>query len=228
MKAPETEIQQAINDPRLQLAIYTGTGRLIDHRAKVVGAEELPDYQELRNEAHAVKKHTIENLDYYLEQLESNVIAHGGQVIFCRTGEEAADFVLNLAKERGLHMLVKSKSMTSEEIDFNERLERHHLEAVETDLGEYILQLAHQRPYHIVAPALHLTRYDVARIFTQELGVENEVVIEKQTRIARGVLRRKFLEAGIGVSGANFLIADSGAIVVVENEGNARLSTSAP
>ena len=118
--------------------------------------------------------------------------------------------------------------MTSEEIHFNERLEEHELEAVETDLGEYILQLAHQRPYHIVAPALHLTRYDVADVFTKELGVENEVVIEKQTKIARGVLRRKFLEAGIGVSGANFLMADSGAVVMVENEGNARLSTSAP
>src|SRR5271156_572439 len=228
MNAPETDIQQSLDDPRLQLAIYTATRRLIDHRAAVVSDDVLPHYQELRNEANAIKKHTIENLDYYLEQLESNVIAHGGNVVFCRTGAEAADFVLDLAKKRGVHMLVKSKSMTSEEIHFNERLEKHHLEAVETDLGEYILQLAHQRPYHIVAPALHLTRYDVADVFTQQLGIENEVVIEKQTKIARGVLRRKFLEAGIGVSGANFLIADSGAVVVVENEGNARLSTSAP
>jgi len=228
MKAPETEIRQAINDPALQLAIYTATGRFIDGRASVVSAEALPDYQALRNEANAIKKHTIENLDYYLEQLESNVIAQGGQVVYCRTGQEAADFVLDLAKKRGVHMLVKSKSMTSEEIQFNERLEEHQLEAVETDLGEYILQIAHQRPYHIVAPALHLTRYDVADVFTKELGVENEVVIEKQTKIARSVLRQKFLEADIGVSGANFLIADSGAIVVVENEGNARLSTSAP
>src|SRR5580658_2900471 len=228
MNAPEAEIQQAINDPRLQLAIYTATRRLIDHRAGVVSAEALPHYQDLRNEANAIKKHTIENLDYYLEQLESNVIAHGGKVVFCRTGQEAADFVLDLAKKRGVHMLVKSKSMTSEEIHFNEHLEKHHLEAVETDLGEYILQLAHQRPYHIVAPALHLTRYDVADVFTKELGAENEVVIEKQTKFARGVLRQKFLEASIGVSGANFLIADSGAVVVVENEGNARLSTSAP
>jgi len=228
MSAPETEIQQAVGDPRLQLAIYTATKRLIGHRAGVVNDEVLPQYQELRNEANAIKKHTIENLDYYLEQLESNVIAHGGKVVFCRTGAEAADFVLDLARKRGVHMLVKSKSMTSEEIHFNERLEKHHLEAVETDLGEYILQLAHQRPYHIVAPALHLTRFDVADIFTRELGAENEVVIEKQTKFARGVLRQKFLQAEIGVSGANFLIADSGAIVIVENEGNARLSTSAP
>src|SRR5580700_2979364 len=200
MNAPEADIQQTISDPRLQLAIYTATGRVMDLRAKVVSDEALPDYQALRNEAHAIKKHTIENLDYYLEQLESNVIAHGGQVVYCRTGQEAADFVLDLAKKRGVEMLVKSKSMTSEEIHFNERLEKHQLQAVETDLGEYILQLAHQRPYHIVAPAIHLTRYDVADLFTRELGIENEVVIEKQTKIARGVLRRKFLEASIGVS----------------------------
>jgi L-lactate dehydrogenase complex protein LldF len=228
MNAPEADIQQTISDPRLQLAIYTATGRVMDLRAKVVSDEALPDYQALRDEANAIKKHTIENLDHYLEQLESNVVAHGGKVIYCRTGQEAADFVLDLAKQRGVHMLVKSKSMTSEEIHFNERLEEHQLEAVETDFGEYILQLAHQRPYHIVAPALHLTRFDVADIFTKELGIEREEVIENQTKIARSVLRRKFLEAGIGVSGANFLVADSGAVVIVENEGNARLSTSAP
>src|ERR1700722_17286670 len=125
-------------------------------------------------------------------------------------------------------MLVKSKSMTSEEIHFNERLEHHNLESVETDLGEYILQLAHQRPYHIVAPALHMTRYEVGDIFTQRLGIPNETVPEKQALIARGVLRQKFLNADIGISGANFLVADSGAVVLVENEGNARLTTSAP
>ena len=136
--------------------------------------------------------------------------------------------MLELAKERGAHLIVKSKSMTTEEVDFNERLEHHHLESVETDLGEYIIQLAHERPYHIVAPALHMTRYQVADLLTEKLGVANETVIEKQTMIARAVLREKFLAADIGVSGANFLIADSGAVVLVENEGNARLTTSAP
>ena len=118
--------------------------------------------------------------------------------------------------------------MTTEEVDLNERLEHHGLESVETDLGEYILQLAHEKPYHIVAPALHKTRYDVADIFTKELHVARETVPEKQTLIARGVLREKFLKADIGISGANFLIADSGAVVIIENEGNARLTTSAP
>jgi L-lactate dehydrogenase complex protein LldF len=226
--APSETIKQTLDDPRLQLAIYTASGRLMDHRAHAVAADVLPEYQELRTQANRIKKHTIENLDYYLEQLEANVVAHGGKVIFCKDGDEVADFVLGLAKQRSARLIVKSKSMTSEEIHFNERLERHQLEAVETDLGEYILQLAHQRPYHIVAPALHMTRYDVADVFTKRLGVDKEVVPENQTKIARAVLREKFLQADIGVTGANFLVADSGAVVVVENEGNARLSSSTP
>jgi L-lactate dehydrogenase complex protein LldF len=225
---PLDSVRRTIADARLQTAIYTGTGRLIAKRQSTVGADTLPDYQELRDQAQRIKRHAVENLDHYLEQLESNVIAHGGHVAWCSSGAEVADFVLSLAKQRGARLIVKSKSMTTEEIDLNERLEHHQLEAVETDLGEYILQLAHERPYHIVAPALHKTRYDVADIFTERLGVEREVVIESQTRIARRVLREKFLAAGIGITGANFLVADSGAIVVVENEGNARLSSSAP
>jgi len=222
------QIKQTVADPRLQLAIYSSTQRLIAKRAHVVGSDVLPEYQELRAQANQIKRHAIENLDYYLDQFEANVIAHGGKVVFCQNAVEVADFVLALANDRNANLIVKSKSMTTEEIDFNERLEHHQLEAVETDLGEYILQLAHQRPSHIVAPALHLTRYDVGEIFTKRLGVENEVVIEKQTKIARAVLREKFLAADIGVTGANFLVADSGAVVLVENEGNARLSTSVP
>src|SRR6266849_3816560 len=221
-------IKETVADPRLQLAIYSATQRLIDHRASAVGSKVLPEYQDLRTLAHEIKKHTIEHLDYYLEQLESNLAAHGGKVIYCEDAQQVTDFVLDLAKQRNARLIVKSKSMTTEEVDLNERLEHHNLESVETDLGEYILQLAHQRPYHIVAPALHMTRYDVADIFTKSLGVKKEVVIEEQTKIARGVLRDKFLHADIGVTGANFLVADSGAVVVVENEGNGRLSSSAP
>ncbi|HLK20591.1 MAG TPA: LutB/LldF family L-lactate oxidation iron-sulfur protein [Bryobacteraceae bacterium] len=226
--AQSETVKQTLGDPRLQLAIYSATNRLMTHRAGAVQQDRLPDYQELRTHANLLKKHTIDHLDYYLEQFEKNVVAHGGKVVYCSDSQEVADFVLSLAKERGARLIVKSKSMTTEEIHFNERLEKHQLEAVETDLGEYILQLAEQRPYHIVAPALHLTRYDVAEIFSKKLGVEKEVVIEKQTMIARATLREKFLAADIGVTGANFLMADSGAVVVVENEGNARLSSSAP
>jgi L-lactate dehydrogenase complex protein LldF len=224
----DEKIAATLADPRLQKAVYTATGRLMDHRRSVVAPESLPDYQELRSQANAVKRHTIENLDWYLEEFERNVVAHGGQVHWARNAAEAADLVLATAKRHGAKLIVKSKSMTTEEIDLNERLGHHGLESVETDLGEYILQLNHERPYHIVAPALHLTRYDVAGIFERNLGVQNETVIENQTRVAREVLRAKFLDADIGISGANFLIADSGAVTIVENEGNARLSTSAP
>src|SRR5215469_3111865 len=224
----DQKIHATLEDANLQLAIYTATGRLKEKRIESVSAEVLPDYQELRSQANAIKKHSIENLDHYLEEFERNVEAHGGKVIYCKDATEVADFVLSIAKERGSRLIVKSKSMTTEEVDLNERLEHHGLESVETDLGEYILQLAHEKPYHIVAPALHKTRYDVAEIFTERLKVPKETVIEKQTAIARAVLREKFLAADIGISGANFLVADSGAVVIIENEGNARLTTSAP
>ena len=224
----DEKVHNTLADANLQLAIYRATARLIDHRKHAVTAAALPDYQELRTQANALKRHTIDHLDHYLEQFEANVTAHDGKVIYCQDATEVADFILGLAKERGAHLIVKSKSMTTEEVDLNERLEHHNLEPVETDLGEYILQLAHQRPYHIVAPALHLTRYDVGDLFARTLGVANETVVEKQTLIARAVLREKFLAADIGISGANFLVADSGAVVLVENEGNARLTTSAP
>jgi len=224
----DEKIQTTLADGKLQLAIYTATGRLIEKRRKAITPEGCPDYQELRTHANAVKRHTIDHLDYYLEEFARGVETHGGKVVFCKDGQDVADFVLGLAKERGAHLIVKSKSMTTEEVDLNERLEHHHLESVETDLGEYIIQLAHERPYHIVAPALHKTREQVADLLTDKLGVARETVIEKQTMIARAVLREKFLSADIGVSGANFLVADSGAVVLVENEGNARLTTSAP
>src|SRR3954469_24585622 len=143
-KHPE-KIATTLADANLQLAIYAGTGRLIDHRKNAIAGDLLPDYQDLRTHANLLKKHTIDNLDYYLEQVEANVTAHGGKVVFCNDGIEVADFILNLAKQRGAKLIVKSKSMTTEELDLNERLEHHQLEAVETDLGEYIIQLAGEK-----------------------------------------------------------------------------------
>lgn len=223
-----TGVEKTLTDANLQLAIYTSTARLMDKRRNAVNDAVLPDYQELRTHANLLKQHTIDNLDFYLEEFERNVIARGGKVVYCESSTDVSDFILDLAKQRGARLFVKSKSMTTEEIDLNERLHHHGLEAVETDLGEYILQLAGERPYHIVAPALHKTRHDVAQIFTDKLGITVEAVPETQTQVARGVLREKFLAADIGITGANFLVADSGAIVLVENEGNARLSSSAP
>jgi L-lactate dehydrogenase complex protein LldF len=215
-----TNIRGALADQKLQTAIYTGTGRLAEGRRKSL----LPDWQELRQHAHDIKRHTLENLDWYLEELERNIEARGGKVIWASTGAEACDFIQNLAAERGVKLVVKSKSMTTEEIHLNERLEHAGIEAVETDLGEYIIQLSGEKPYHIIAPALHKTREQVATL----LGQESDATPEHLTAFARKKLREKFLAAGIGITGANFLVADSGAIVLVENEGNARLSSSAP
>jgi L-lactate dehydrogenase complex protein LldF len=228
MEDLESRFRKTLADVKLQAAVYSGTGLLMQKRQAVVNREVLPDYQELRDQARSLKEHALENLDYYLEQFESHVIARGGKVVWCRDGEEAAAFVVSLARERNAQLLVKSKSMTSEEIGLNEHLERAGLEVVETDLGEYIVQLARSRPFHIVVPAMNMTRYDVADLFSSSLGIARETVPERQTQIARAVLREKFLTADIGVSGANFLVADSGAVVLVTNEGNGRMASTLP
>ncbi|MGA3190061.1 MAG: LutB/LldF family L-lactate oxidation iron-sulfur protein, partial [Bryobacteraceae bacterium] len=186
------------------------------------------DYQALRQHAHDIKKHTLDHLDYYLEQLERNIEARGGKVIWARDGAEACAFIQNLARERGVKVIVKSKSMTTEEIHLNDHLAEDGIETVETDLGEYILQLGGEKPFHIIAPALHKTIGDVSEVFEKHLHSQPETTPEALTKIARIALREKFIEAGMGITGANFLVADSGAIVLVENEGNARLSSSAP
>jgi len=228
MSAPDSAIRQTLANANLQLAIYSNTGRLKNHRSKAVAPDRFPEYQDLRTRAAAIKRHTLAFLDVYLLQLEHAVNDNGGKVIWASTGEEAADFIIQLAKDREANLIVKSKSMTTEEIHLNDRLAQHELETVETDLGEYILQLAGQRPFHILAPAIHMTRHDVAKVFNEKLGIEHDTVIENQAMTARRVLREKFLNAGIGITGANFLLADSGGVVIVENEGNARLTLSAP
>ena len=224
----DRKIHEALANRKQRAAIQNATGKMKEGREAMVAPTVLPDYQELRAQAHALKKHAIDHLDHYLEEFERNVAAHGGKVVWAKDATGVADFVLSLARERNAHLIVKSKSMTSEEIGLNECLEHHGLEAVETDLGEYIMQLAGERPFHIVGPALHKDRYDVADIFEKRLGIGRETTIENQAAIARARLREKFLAADIGISGANFLVADSGAVVIVENEGNARLTTTAP
>ncbi|MBZ5604706.1 MAG: iron-sulfur cluster-binding protein [Acidobacteriia bacterium] len=217
------QIQEALGDARLQNAIYSATARMAEGRR--IRVAEMPDeFQELRQRAHDIKQHTLDHIDEYLEELERNVVARGGHVIWANTGKEASDFIVDLARQRGVNLIVKSKSMTSEEIHLNDALESNGIETVETDLGEYIIQLAHEKPYHIIAPALHKTIGQVTEI----LQAPADSTAEQLTALARAKLREKFLQAGIGITGANFLIADSGAVVVVENEGNARLSSSAP
>ena len=189
---------------------------------------ELPDGEALRDRARAIKHHTIENLDSYLIRLEENVKRLGGTVHWARTGAEARSIILELARKNNVTRVVKAKSMVTEEIELNEALEEAGIEAVETDLGEYIVQLAHEKPSHILAPAIHKSKGDISILFAEKLGAPNLVEAEELTVVARKRLREKFLTAGMGITGANFGVADTGTIVLVENEGNIRLSTSLP
>jgi L-lactate dehydrogenase complex protein LldF len=189
---------------------------------------DLEDGEALRDRARQIKEQTIANLDSNLIELERNVVRLGGTVHWARTGEEACATVLELASRNNVRRVVKSKSMVTEEVELNEALEHAGIETVETDLGEYIVQLAHEKPSHILAPAVHKSKEDISDLFAAKLGVENLREAEEMTVVARQRLREKFIEADMGITGANFAIAETGSIVLVENEGNIRLSTTLP
>ena len=216
----------AIRDSRLQEAIHKATSLAVEDRNQA--AAEVEDWEELRERARAIKERTIEQLDEYLSLLADSVARAGGTVHWARTAEDAAAYITGLAKARGVKMVVKGKSMTTEEIGLNERLEEIGVEPVETDLGEYVVQMAEEKPFHIIAPAIHKTRQDIGRLFSERLGGEYEDDPKELTKIARRILRDKFCQADMGVTGVNFAVAETGTIVVVENEGNGRLSTSLP
>ena len=192
------------------------------------GRQRLADWPNARSRAAAVKWETINHLDRYLEQFERNVLVNGGQVFWAETGAEARNYVRQLARRRGVEKVVKSKSMTTEEIHLNEALQGEGIRVVETDLGEYICQLRGEPPYHIVTPVMHLTKADIARTFQEKLGTPFTENAEELTMIARARLRRDFMTADMGITGGNFAIAETGMIALTENEGNARLSFSLP
>ena len=192
------------------------------------GKIRFADWQNARVRAATIKWEAINHLDRYLEQFERNVLANGGQVFWAETADDARRYVLGLAHRLGVQKIVKSKSMTTEEIHLNEALETAGIQIIETDLGEYICQLRGEPPYHIVTPVMHLTKADVARTFQEKLGVPLTDNAEELTMIARARLRREFMTADMGITGANFAIADTGMVAVTENEGNARLSFSLP
>jgi L-lactate dehydrogenase complex protein LldF len=216
----------ALEDPILQTALKNATGTFIEKRR--VALVDTPDWETLRTRAREVKEHTINNLDYYLEQLASNVQKLGGKVYWARNDEDANRYVVELARSRNVESAVKAKSMATEEIELNHALEAAGVRPIETDLGEYIIQLAHEKPTHIIAPAIHKTRGQISDLFADKLAVERPNEVEEITAIARARLRNEFLTAGIGISGANFAIAETGTIVLVENEGNIRLTTQVP
>ena len=170
----------------------------------------------------------IENLDKYLEEFEKKITAHGAKVIWAETADDALKEIEKICKHKKCKTLVKSKSMVTEEIGLNEHLHKFGIESIETDLGEYIQQLDGEPPYHIVTPAMHKSKEDIAQLFAEKLNVPKGLSPEELTQVARKILREKYAQAEVGMTGANFIIADIGGIAVTENEGNARLSSSFP
>ncbi len=192
------------------------------------GLHQFNNLEYARKKAHNIKWRTMENLDRYLLEFESNFIKKGGRVIWANNIDEAQQEILQILKKNNTKMVVKSKSMACEEIELNEFLEKNQIESVETDLGEYIVQLLGQKPYHIVTPAMHLSKEDVAKLFNEKFGTPIDSTPTQLTLKARELLREKYLLAEVGITGANFLIADTGSIAITENEGNARLSMTFP
>lgn len=192
------------------------------------GLTLFSDHELARERASYIKANTIENLDKYLVQFEENFTRNGGKVIWANDEKEALKAIFDIIRIKNCKSIVKSKTMTSEEIELNEHLEQAGIEVVETDLGEYIVQLRNEKPYHIVTPAMHLSKKDVSELFHEKLGTPLTEDAQLLTLKARDVLREKYLKAEIGITGGNFLIADIGGIAVTENEGNARMSTTFP
>ncbi|MEY3433109.1 MAG: hypothetical protein RL131_1045 [Bacteroidota bacterium] len=193
-----------------------------------LGKKQFSNLDFAREKAKSIKWKSIESLDVYLEKFEKNFIQRGGKVIWAENAQQACDAILKICREKNCKRLVKSKSMVTEEIHLNDFLESNHIESVETDLGEYIQQLDQEPPYHIVTPAMHKSKEDVARVFHEHLNTPLDLTPEQMTLVAREKLREKYISAEVGVTGANFIIADTGSIAVTENEGNARLSASWP
>jgi L-lactate dehydrogenase complex protein LldF len=216
----------ALKDAYLQEALTIATTKFIGLRRESFSG--FPQGEALRDRARAIKEATLQQLDRHLERLADRIEGLGGHVHWAATGEEARDVILRLCRDRGVRMAVKSKSMATEEIELNEALERAGVKPVETDLGEYIIQLAHEKPSHIIAPAIHKTKGQVAELFSKELHGTFEADPEVLTAVARKELRQKFLEADMGITGANFAVAETGTVVLVTNEGNGRMVTSLP
>ncbi|PYN40825.1 MAG: iron-sulfur cluster-binding protein, partial [Candidatus Rokuibacteriota bacterium] len=216
----------AMKDTFLQEALTIATTKFIGLRREAFAG--FPEGEALRDQARAIKEATLQELDRHLETLIANVERLGGHVHYAAAPVEARSIIVDIARRTGARMAVKSKSMATEEIHLNEALEAAGITPVETDLGEYIIQLAHERPSHIIAPAIHKTKGQVAELFTRELNRHAAPDPEALTRIARGELREKFLQADLGITGANFAVADTGTVVLVTNEGNGRMVTSLP
>lgn len=219
-------VAETVSDEELHKALRKATDRFGTNRIKTL--ETLPDSEEARDRARAIRRHTIANLDRYLEQFAESLERVGGKLHWAADGAEANRIVVNLARERGVELIVKGKSMISEETNLNAALEAAGIAPIETDLAEYVLQLAGEVPSHIVVPIVHMTRHDISRLFHEKLGTEETDDVLHLARIAREQLRPRYIQAGMGVTGVNFGVAETGTITLVTNEGNGRLVSSLP
>jgi L-lactate dehydrogenase complex protein LldF len=216
----------AIADTELHRKLESASARHLDHFAHV--RAEFAGYEAERDEARRIKDDAIAHLDELLIELTNKLEARGCKVFFAETADEARDYIVSLAKRVGAKRVVKGKSMTTEEIELNPALAAGGMEVVETDLGEYIVQLRGEGPSHIITPAIHLSKEDIGQLFADKLGIPYTDEPERLTLAAREKLREIFLSADLGVTGVNFAIAETGTLVVVENEGNGRLSSTLP
>ncbi|ARD60950.1 iron-sulfur cluster-binding protein [Kosakonia radicincitans DSM 16656] len=219
-------VQQQIDDPVMRHAVANAQDRIGTNRQKMI--DELENWPDWRSRAADIRAHVLENLDAYLYQLSEKVSANGGHVFFADTREDATRYILQIAQQKQARKIVKSKSMVTEEIGMNAALEGAGMEVVETDLGEYILQLAKDAPSHVVVPAIHKDRQQIQRILREKLGYEGPETPEAMTRFIRQKIRADFLNADIGITGCNFAVAETGTLSLVSNEGNARLCTTVP
>jgi L-lactate dehydrogenase complex protein LldF len=222
--------RQALDDVQLQKALGNVRAGFIDKRLKAVDA--LPEFEALRNSARDIKNHTLENLDFYLEAYEQKVTASGGQVHWAETAADARRIVLDICRMNNARTVTKGKSMITEEIELNDFLDAAGIVPVETDLGEYIIQLRGEHPSHIIAPAVHVNKDQVEADFRRvhdHLPVDRDLT-EPETLLdeARRVLRAKYFEADVGITGANFLVAETGSSIIVTNEGNGDLTQILP
>lgn len=216
----------ALRDEGLQAALIRLTSTLMAGNRR--GYAALADSDSLRDHAKRIKEHALAHLDRYLEQLEASVLRLGGKVHWAEDAAAARAIILDIARNSGCKNVVKSKSMTSEEVHLNPALESAGIEVTETDFGEFIIQVAGERPSHLVAPAVHHTRESVARVLSGHLQQELPEDPKALALAGRRVLREKFRRADMGITGANFAVAETGTIVLITNEGNGRLTTTCP
>lgn len=219
-------IRQALGDDLLRAAVRKATATAVDSRQRVM--EVTPYWELLRRRLHGYKKEVIEHLDEYLEIFEARCLKNGIQVHWAVDAAEARGIILDLAGKNSVRKVVKSKSLTTEEIKLNRALAGAGIEAVETDLGEYIVQLEGEVPSHLIMPAMHLSRRDIGRLFQKKLGIPYTDEPTELLTVARNTLRRHFLSADMGISGVNFAVAGEGCFVIVENEANAHLTITLP